>query len=270
MEDSLDEKNRIRRDKLKDVYDNFAAGVGYISVILPNGNESIGSCFHIGEGIFITARHVVDKCIIKEIGTTIYQTRYYETTETKDTGRVRSIPDFSPKSTTVFKGPYMHPDDSIDVAAIVVSDLEAPVLMLGDHLDDWLGNEYVLSDVLLLGYPPIPFANQPLLISAKCEVNAIVDKYTGGHPHFILSTMARGGFSGSPAITEAGIVLGVTTEALGVNNQPIELGYLAVMSVEGIYTCLAHHKLIPKYMDEQWDGFWSKETVRYRGSGSEQ
>lgn len=267
MNDSLDEKDRIRRsNKLKDAYDNFAAGVGYISIILPNGDESIGSCFHIGEGIFITARHVVENCKIKEIGTTSFQRSFYEIEESKDTGMVRATLDFTPQSTTSYQGPFMHPDENIDVAAIVVNDIKAPVLILGDHLDDWLGDEYVLSDVLIMGYPPIPFSSQPLLISSKCEVNTIIDKYTGGHPHFILSTMARGGFSGSPVITEEGIVLGVATESLSLNNQPTELGYLAIMSVEGIYKCIAHHKLIPKHIDEQWDGFWSKEDTWYQAS----
>lgn len=270
MDENLDDQNRLRNsNKLKYAYDNFAAGVGYIAVTLANGNESIGSCFHIGEGIFITAKHVVENCTIKEIGTTTYQRAYYELQDSRTTGMVRANLEYTPQATAVFKGPFLHPDENIDVAAILVPDIKAPALILGDHLDDWLGDEYVLSDVLVMGYPPIPFSPKPLLISAKCEVNTIVDKYTGGHPHFILSTMVRGGFSGGPVITEQGIVLGLVTESLGVNNQPTELGYLSVMSVEGIYNCIAHHKLIPKFIDEQWDGFWSKVETWYQNSESE-
>jgi hypothetical protein len=34
------------------------------------GNAKIGSAFHIGEGVFVTARHVVENATITEIGIT--------------------------------------------------------------------------------------------------------------------------------------------------------------------------------------------------------
>ena len=62
MDENLDDQNRLRiSNKLKYAYDNFASGVGYIAVTFANGNESIGSCFHIGEGIFIIMKHAVWK-----------------------------------------------------------------------------------------------------------------------------------------------------------------------------------------------------------------
>jgi hypothetical protein len=257
----LKSENPLRR-----VYDSFGAGVGYISVISGNGNEGIGSCFHIGDGVFITAKHVVENCKIKEIGTTVHQRQYFEIEETKTTGMVRANLTFTPQKTSNFIGPFLNPNPKIDVAAILVPDLKAPVLLLGDHLDDSLGQEYILSEVVVMGYPRIPYSREPLLIVSKCEVNAIVDKYTGGHPHFILSSMARGGFSGGPAITEEGIVLGVVTESLIANDQPTELGYLSVMSVEGIYNCISHHRIVPKHIDRMWDGFWNRESIMYSSS----
>ena len=74
-----------------------------------------------------------------------------------------------------------------------------------------------------MGYPPVPFSKEPLLVSTLAEVNAVVDKYTGGHPHFIVSALARGGFSGGIALTEEGHTLGVITESLGQNGKPEEL-----------------------------------------------
>jgi len=121
----------------------------------------------------------------------------------------------------------------------------------------------VLRSVVVLGYPPIPFSGAPTLIASRAEVNAIVDKYTGGHPHFILSAMARGGFSGGPALTDYGCSLGVITEALGSDNQPVELGYLAVLSVEPIYNCLAHHEIVPPEIDRVWEGFWNTKSAHF-------
>ncbi len=249
---------------LRRLYDEYAAGVAYISVITAKGDEGIGSCFHIGGGVFITARHVVENCIIKEIGTTVSQRRYYEVEETKTTGMASVEFPFSSSRTSIFAGPYFHPNDKVDIAALVVPDIKAPILPLGDHLDDWLGYEHILSNAVVFGYPPVPFSSLPTLLAAKCEVNAIIDKYTGGHPQFILSSMARGGFSGGPAVAEDGVVLGVITESLVNGEQPPELGYFSAISVEGIYTCLAHNRIIPKHIDEEWDGFWNEETISFK------
>ncbi|MPT35647.1 MAG: serine protease [Flavobacterium sp.] len=262
-------KEVLSGNKVRQIYDLYASGVAYIASIDKNRDEAIGTCFHIGDNVFITARHVVDNYKIKEIGTTIYQRRYFETEEAKDTGFAEVSMDYFPQKTSKFKGPYYHPDDNIDIAALVVDEIQCAVLPLGDHLDDWLGDEFVLSQAVIMGYPIIPFSQQPLLISSKCEINAIVDKYTGGHPHFILSSMARGGFSGGPALSENGFVLGVATESLVINNQPTELGYLSVMSVEGIYNCIAHHKIVPECINIQWDGYWNKESKFYSASESE-
>ena len=205
---------------LRRVYDEYSAGVAYIESISSDGIVGIGSCFHIGDGVFVTARHVVEKREITEIGTTTYQRQYFEIEETQASGFARAELTYTPQRTTNFKGPFFHPDPKIDVAAIIVTDIKAPTLLLGDHLDDWLGNEFVLADAVAMGYPPVPFSRHPTLITSKCEINAVVDKYTGGHPHFILSCMARGGFSGGPAIMEDGTVLGVIVESLLENNQP--------------------------------------------------
>lgn len=240
------------------VYETFAAGVAFVAVRDAQGNESIGSAFHVGEGVFVTARHVVDGMKIMSLATTVDSTRpiagqdgAHEIVHHRASGRV-------------VRGPFFHPNDSVDVAALIVEGIDAPTISLGGHLDDWLENEFVLWPALILGYPPIPFSKKPLLIAAIGEVNAVVDKYTGGHPHFVLSTMARGGFSGGPALTEHGLALGLVTEALGRGDQPAELGYLAVLSVEPIYVCLAHHKIMPPAIHAEWGegdadkSFWKR------------
>lgn len=251
------------------IYYEYGAGVAYICVIDKNGDEHIGTCFHIGDSVFITARHVVENLKIKNIGTTVDQRRYYENEETKEKGLVDVELTFQATTSKDYTGPFFHPNPEIDVAAIILPGIKAPILPLGNHLDDWLGYEYMLTEAVVMGYPPIPFSSDPVLVATKGEVNAIIDKYTGGHPHFILSTMARGGFSGAPAITSDGIVLGVVSESLVSDNKPVELGYLSVMSVEGIFECISHNRIVPDHIDRQWDGFWNTEDFRLSKSSSE-
>ena len=249
------------RNRWREVYEMYAAGVAYVEVKTPSGAHSIGTAFHIGQGVFISARHVFEGNEILEIATTETSIRFLDVDESEQVARF-DITHF-PGQGEIVKGPFYHPDPKIDVAAVIVEGINAPVIPLGDHLDDWLGTELVLREVVVLGYPPIPFSWKPNLIASKAEVNAIIDKYTGGHPHFILSAMARGGFSGGPAITDYGCTLGVVTESLLVNHQPLELGYMSVLSVEPIYVCLSHHNIVPDHIDKQWEGFWKTISSNY-------
>jgi hypothetical protein len=232
--------------KARKIYETLAAAVAYIEVITPAGDVSIGSAFHVGEGVFVTARHVVENNKISEIATTEDAivpsddiAGAYLTTHHAGKGKI-------------IGGPYFYPNDDIDVAALVMKGIDAPTVELGGHLDYWLGTELVLCQVIVMGYPPIPFSDRSVLVATVAEVNCIIDKYTGGHPHFILSAMARGGFSGGIVITDFGMVLGVIVESLTDNNKPTELGYLSMLSVEPIYVCLEHHGVMPKEMHNLW------------------
>lgn len=157
----------------------------------------------------------------------------------------------------------VHKDEKVDLAIVktnldlnhyltkttIVSPPEGFVqtdhLEIGGHLDDWIGDELVLSKVLLMGYPPIPFSNGPVLLASEGEVNAVVDKYNGPHPHFVISNMGRGGYSGGPVISEYGFLLGVLTESLVMNNQSEELGYSSAISVEPLLVLLQENGVYP-------------------------
>ena len=219
-------------------FNAFAPSVAYMEVENRDGDVEIGSGYHIGDGVFVTARHVIDVPKIKEIGTTIHK---------KDTTSSSAI--FSARGKRIIKmlrGPFFHPNKDVDVACFITDAIDLPAVPLGTHLDDWLGDDMILHSTLILGYPPIPMAAEPTLITSIAQVNAIIDKYTGGHPHFIMSTMARGGFSGGLCLNEYGFSMGVITESLTKNNLPTELGYLAVINIEPVYTCLEHHNIMPK------------------------
>ncbi|MDQ4144825.1 MAG: serine protease [Actinomycetota bacterium] len=88
-------------------------------------------------------------------------------------------------------------------------------IRLGTHLDAWVRLEFVMTRCLVMGYPRIPQAKTRGLVSVAGHVNAVIDKMVGStHPHFIISPVARGGFSGGPVISEYGFLLGVYTEEL--------------------------------------------------------
>ncbi|MFH4782956.1 trypsin-like peptidase domain-containing protein [Vibrio diabolicus] len=213
-------------EKSRELFKKYAAAVVYVNVELSNGDQSIGTAFHVGSGVFITARHVVDGTKILEVANT---TDYYV------------------------------PDESVDIAALIIEGIECPVIPLGSHLDDWINDEeFSLAQVVIMGYPPVPFSKEPTLISSRAEVNAVIDKYTGGHPHFIVSSIARGGFSGGPCLIEWNFALGVVTESLVECDGSPESGYMAVISIEPVYVCLSHHGIFPKEQAEGWNGFWDK------------
>lgn len=235
----------------RELYERYASAVAYIAVQTPKGDETIGSAFHVGDGVFITARHVVDGNKILSIGTTtervVPDSNGLVTIQGKP-GRYRSI---HAGVGVLRSGPHFHPDESIDVAALVVDGLEPPTIPLGSHLDDMLNDEaFILASVIIMGYPRIPLSRTPLLVATRAEINAVVDKYTGGHPHFVISAMARGGFSGGVCLVEWDFALGVITEALVSDYKPSELGYMAVLSVEPIFVCLQHHKIVPAEQKE--------------------
>lgn len=229
----------------------FAGCVAFVETADETGDIGIGTCFHVGEGTFVTARHVVEDRSIRRVGF-------------DDSNVLRQFlekrENWGPKphgSVMISSGPHFHPNATIDVACFRADPYPERCIPLGGHLDDWMGeHELLLYRTLVLGYPRIAFSDRPVLVASVGEVNvnALIDKYIGGHPHFIISTMARGGFSGAPVLVaynehnrDGGTAaLGLVTEALVSDGQAAELGYLAVLTVEPIYDCLTAHSLLPK------------------------
>lgn len=220
------------------------------------GNAKIGSAFHIGEGVFVTARHVVENATITEIGITderlFYRSELYPKNDngsytiTKESPRICLDPCGLLKLSA---GPYFHSDPTIDVAAFKCDGLakDAHYIPLGYHLDDWIGRgDFELTQAIVLGYPPIPFTTKPTLVAVRCDVNAVVDLHTTKAPvHFIFSALPRGGFSGGAAISEFGFALGMITQSLLNDDKATELGFFAATSIECIYECLDQHKILP-------------------------
>lgn len=232
----------------KDAFMRYRGCVAFIATEDRDGGSGIGTCFHVGEGVFVTARHVVEDRTIIEIGFDDGLTSLSLLEDPRHWGE-------KPQgSVTITRGPLYHPAPEIDLACFVAEPYPKQLIPLGGHLDDWMGQyELVLHRTLVLGYPPVQLTNEPMLVASLGEVNALVNLRTGRHPHFIVSSTARGGFSGGPALVaydeanaEGGTAaLGVVTLALCKNGEPEELGYMAVLTVEPVYDMLTHHHILP-------------------------
>jgi hypothetical protein len=264
----------------RQLFNDFAPSVAYVAVEHPNGDQGIGSAFHVGEGVFVTARHLVEETMIREVGIT--ETMYVRLEGAEaETSRmfVDGQPAHEVRNTTlqIAMGPFVHQDPRVDVAVFKVAQIDphTPAVPLGGHLDDWLGeSDFVLFEGIILGYPPIPMTTRPSLIAARAEVAGVIDLWNSPHVHFVLSAMPRGGFSGGVAILEGGFALGMITQSLLQDDLPTELGHLAVIGVEPIYQCLADHNLLPDCQAEMWDGLWNTTTLifaypRYRSTRSD-
>lgn len=254
---------------LRELYEQYKATVAYVEVEdRSSGDRGIGTAFHIGDGIFITARHVVSGKNLLSIGTTFphYTAdpagRY---SRGSDGETYRCTEPFSvTNAATLLPSSSGSEHSPADVAALVVTLPDAlPVMRLGGHLDDWMGKDDMMLDrVLVMGYPPVPFVIEPKLLAVSCEVNALIDRRDRHHPHFLISSMARGGFSGGPVVHGEGFVLGFVTESLVQNGNPEQLGFMTVLSVEPIYMLLREHGVMPTVQKEGWDELWDPDRQR--------
>lgn len=231
--------------ELRDMFITYGPCVLQIAVRDAEGGDHSGTCFHIGDGYLVTARHVVDGTRILSIGD-------------HDVGDVEVA---------------FHPDEDVDLAILrttlrlepdrrVFADGRyqefASAIPLGSHLDDWLNDDaFIAQKVLVMGYPPIPMAREPVLVTVEAEIVAVVDKYVGPrHPHFVLSNIPRGGFSGGPVLM-SGFLLGVATESLLEAGKPLETGFAAALTVEPLLALMGHHRLFPF----GWNGDWARELA---------
>ncbi len=237
------------------LYQSYKYSMVRVSVKTKAGDLSNGSAFHIGDGWLATAAHVVNSGEIERIISEYCQQKLKiekiicHNDERVDLAILKTNLDLNHYIT---KTSIVHPPEGF---------VQTDHIQIGGHLDDWIGDELVLSKVLLMGYPPIPFSNDAVLLATEGEVNAIVDKYNGPHPHFIISNMGRGGYSGGPVISEYGFLLGILTESLVINGQSEELGYSSAISVEPLLVLLKENGVYPGK---------NKETIEVLLEGADQ
>lgn len=224
----------LRESSAKERYAESAGAIAFVSIEDPKtGREGIGTAFHIGNGIFVTARHVVEGNIIKEIATTKFSSVPVGGCAAKDLQI--NLP--GPRRLMLCDGPKYPVDSSVDVAFFRVedSDVKLPNLVMASldehYIDD---STHLLEQVLIIGYPPIPYTLMPIQVAAVAEVNAVANLRVSKHAHFIVSAMARGGYSGGPVLDKFGRVIGVVTDSLISNSKDTETGFMAALNISSV------------------------------------
>jgi S1-C subfamily serine protease len=222
---------------MKELYERYKCCVVQINIKTQMGELATGTGFHIGDGYIVTARHIVeDHSIESVVGT--YPSRnvtikhiFYPSRAKIDLAVLEtdfSLDHYLEKTTIIEDGKPQEKADRIP---------------LGGHLDDWIGDELVLSRVVAFGYPRIPHSKEHVLVAVQGEINTVIDKYSGPHPHFIISSIAREGFLGGPVISEYDFLLGVLTESLTNGDQALENGFASVISIEPLLVLLHENKI---------------------------
>lgn len=114
-----------------------------------------------------------------------------------------------------------------------------------------------MQESVVLGYPPIPFATDAHLVVFRGEVSAVIESQENRRRHFIISGMARGGFSGGPVVRakNPNAVLGVVVESLTKNNEVAELGFIAAVSAITVLETIHHHALKIRPIEMSKQGF---------------
>lgn len=245
------------RDKYAETLRRMLLRVGTLAcaavvVRLPSGDEGIGTAFHVGEGVYLTARHIVEGNEILAISphTDGYLFRDELLVEVATLESLRGqIPIWylHHQDPRVERGPFYHPKAEIDVAAIVVGGLDpnTPYMPLGHHYDDWIiDRDWLLTTGTAIGYPPVPTSYNPVQIVATVEVNGVIDTYRDRHVRFVVSGPPRGGFSGGPVFHEYGFVLGMVIESLERLDHP-EPGFFTVLNIDPLHEVLDHHEIVP-------------------------
>ncbi|WP_412148067.1 S1 family peptidase [Curtobacterium flaccumfaciens] len=188
-----------------------------------SGDVHIGTAFHIGDGFLVTAAHVLAD---------------HEITNVVLGAGV---------ALSVIHSAFQSPLDDIALLStnFTLNRDNFEGIELGGHLDDWIDDSFILQPTLMMGYPPIPMTRSGTLVASTGEVNAVVDRYDQRGAHFIISSTARGGFSGGPVLW-GGVLLGVVTSSLQRHDVSAEPGYTAAISVEAVLDLLEKWSVAPR------------------------
>ena len=219
------------RHDLHGLFRKYDQCIVRVQTTLPTGDPANGTAFHIGGGAFATAAHVV----LGQINPTIYLG------DSREEDRGWPV-----------TGILYHPDPNVDIA-VLISDLwreravkhtedstievESPThVEIPEMWGEWIEDSLVLTRGIICGYPKIPRSDGAYKIAVSAEINSDIQRYDSPGVHFVVSSTARGGFSGAPFISEFGMLLGVVTEALF--DQDDQNPYMAVLAIESIYPIL--------------------------------
>jgi hypothetical protein len=212
---------------LQQVYHECRRSIAYVTVQTSEGDESIGTAFHIGQGYFITAKHVVFNNTIIEVGITQPHNKIVEYHAAPLSEEER------PQILKVCLEPVFLESDVDDVAVFKVEKYESiPSILLSSTHDIHQSEDLaLLTNVLCVGYPPIPITVHPFQVAVKSTISSLIIMRGSQYLSYVIATMARGGFSGGPIINDRGEAIGVVTDSLCRNDQVVETGFMACISI---------------------------------------
>jgi V8-like Glu-specific endopeptidase len=211
---------------MRDVYLKAKGAIAYVVVETRDGDESIGTAFHIGDGYFITAKHVLEGNRLQEVSITqplTTSTGYHDNHLSEE---------IRPRTLKVVGDPWLAEGD-VDVAVIRVETAShIPVIKLNSIGDIYQSEDILLlSPVICVGYPPIPLTTHPFQVAVDGKINALVRVRGSDYLTYVISATSRGGFSGGPVIDESGVAIGLVTESLVRDNSPVESGFFTCLSI---------------------------------------
>lgn len=210
---------------LQSCYHQCRRSIAYVAILASDGSHSMGTAFHIGQGYFLTAKHVVENNKITEVAIT--QPLY----KVVDHHAAPLSEDERPRILNVDLGPVLSEND--DVAVFRVKQYEGlPAIQLSSIHDMHQSEDLsLLSNVLCIGYPPIPLTAHPFQVAVDATVSALITIRGSKYLSFVVSATARGGFSGGPIINDDGKAIGILTDSLVRDSNAVETGFMAGLSI---------------------------------------
>ena len=238
---------------MQKLYHENRRSIAYIAVETTNGLESIGTAFHIGQGYFVTAKHVVQNNKIIEVGITqpLSPVKDYHSLPLSDSER--------PLILKIISEPVLAAGEIDDVAIFQVEQYESIPAVKLDSIHDIHQSEdlALLSNVLCIGYPPIPLTIHPFQVAVDATVSALINIRGSDYLSYIVSATARGGFSGGPIISKEGKAIGIITESLVRDNNAVETGFMSCLSIAAV----ANLALSCGWSPDEWEYYQDIESL---------
>lgn len=212
---------------MQSLYHQCRRSIAYVVVETSNGSQSIGTAFHIGQGFFVTAKHVVECNKIIEVAITQPYNKVvnYHAAPLSEDERPRVL--------KVELNPVLAENEADDVAVFRVEQYEElPSIELSSIHDMHQSEDLLLlSNVLCIGYPPIPLTVHPFQVAVDAKVSALITIRGSKYLSYVVSATARGGFSGGPIINDDGKAIGLVTDSLVRDSNAVETGFMACLSI---------------------------------------
>ncbi|WP_413472486.1 S1 family peptidase [Shewanella baltica] len=211
---------------MRNVYLKAKGAIAYVAVETKEGDNSIGTAFHIGDGYFVTAKHVLESNTILEVSITQPLTAITSYHNNHMSDEVR------PRTLKIVEGPWFA-DGDVDVAVFRIEAAgNIPSIKLSSTDDIYQSEDILLlSPVICVGYPPIPLTTHPFQVAVDGKINALVRVRSSNYLTYIISATSRGGFSGGPVLDESGVAIGLVTESLVKDHNFVETGFFTCLSI---------------------------------------